>query len=66
MAEGPQCFVIRRGVEVDPSADVLAEPAHHAYEWASVGTSPKVFTSAADATRFGRAMLASPFHVEPA
>lgn len=65
MAEGAQRFVIRRGVKVDPSADVLTEPGHHAYEWASVGASPKVFTSAADAARFGRAMLASPFHVEP-
>ena len=55
-------WLIRRGPAARPADEYLHEPSHMAFEWSSDRSLARIFTSRADAERFGRAMLAAVFH----
>lgn len=62
MNDAASKWLIRRGPAAQPTDEYLHEPSHMAFEWSSNRSLARVFSSRADAERFGRAMLAAVFH----
>ncbi|RYC30060.1 hypothetical protein D3273_20820 [Lichenibacterium minor] len=62
MTDDTAKWLIRRGPAGRPCDEYLHEAGHMAFEWSSDRSLARIFSSRADAERFGRAMLAAVFH----